>query len=570
MTAAITNLFPGSPAVAGENIMVQETASGESDFANLLGVTETTAVQPKEEFTGAEPSSPLQELFTFLNILWGNGTTENDSLSMMPESQTNSLDTGDAGLPSIENASGNSVNANGWSNGFVSELQIILSMFQYIAGNFQASDKGINTSTSKDFTVVPMESALPENPLNNTTASGYMALGNPQTQATSLPTVAPGINLSGQNLPEITDEPAEVWQQNTNERPGAPFSDYYSLDTKATASDKPLLVSSASSPERVPDESNLGAGRAKASDANNLDMHFMTITYSKDKGIDIADLRYSGPLSEELGTEMAKIKDSSFISRPQYTQNETIRMAKASFKANTASLDMQTVHISPELLQDRLSTSPSDPASGINPTSIGNSAGDETLTIDFNDNLADNSDGDSQIDQQAGNGRNITPSSITAAYKGVDDSGNIIDSYSDDLVTSQVKEGINQALKMNKNRAVLHLNPPELGSVKVNITVSHNNQVQASFVADHPETRHILETNMQQLKDSLAQNGFSMAHVNVDVSGGFSQWAGAQQEKLTPFGYPTEYLNTDRDNDSIDTEISRTTGIRPDGVHVIA
>ncbi len=138
-------------------------------------------------------------------------------------------------------------------------------------------------------------------------------------------------------------------------------------------------------------------------------------------------------------------------------------------------------------------------------------------------------------------------------------------------VAAQLADGISQAVKLNRNRAVLHLNPPELGSVKVNISVDHANHIQASFIADHPETKHILEANLQHLRDNLTQNGFSLGQVNVDIGGnnfaGFNQ--DPQGHHLTPFGDPAMWLNNNAEN-SADTAASATGNvIDQNGVHVV-
>ncbi len=135
-------------------------------------------------------------------------------------------------------------------------------------------------------------------------------------------------------------------------------------------------------------------------------------------------------------------------------------------------------------------------------------------------------------------------------------------------VAVQLADGISQAVKMNRSRAILHLNPPELGTVKVNITLGHNNHVQANFITDHPDTRHIIEANLQNLRDNLAQSGFSLGQVNVDLGGNAYANSGGdpQGHHLTPFGDPEMWLNNNNENVAPE---SLGQGISQDGVHVI-
>ncbi len=569
--AAITNLFPGSPPVTGENITTSGTASGKSDFDNLLGATEMASAQHGESLNNNDQAAnPFKDLFAFLNLLWGNGDNENGSQPLSLTSKEGQYGTEEAGSSDAKENAPNP-GTDRWSNGFISQLQMILTMFQELAMAFQGDS---SSSVSSQSPTVPLESGLLEAPSNEAATSAYMVSENPQIQSASMSkVVAPGINLAETGLSEtVENEPNTTWQGDINQKSNIPFPG--NPDGAKADSDRASQTAATQPSGRQTGEPGSRIAEQRQSSENDLDLHLMTVTYSKGRGLNISDLRYSG--SGRFGQRISNDQRLSFIDTSQDSQDESIQMAKASIKTDHGNLEMQTLHVSPDLLKGRLSTSSPVSEAQNNQTSTINAKGDEALTIDFNNNQnqepGNNQNGDEGQSTQQFDQRRITPSSITAIYRNdidIDTSANVADNNLDDLVTTQVREGISQALKMNKNRAVLHLNPPELGSVKVNITVSHNNHVQASFVADHPETRHILEANMQQLRDSLSQNGFSMSQVNVDVSGGFSQWTGAQQEKLTPFGYPTSLL-TDRNDGVEEVTTSRTTGIRPDGVHIIA
>ncbi len=90
-----------------------------------------------------------------------------------------------------------------------------------------------------------------------------------------------------------------------------------------------------------------------------------------------------------------------------------------------------------------------------------------------------------------------------------------------DLRTSmmeQLRQGITRTVALNRNRAVIHLNPPELGSVTIRISVNHNNHVQASFITEHTHTNQLLQSGMETLKNQLAQNGFDLGQVNINLS----------------------------------------------------
>ncbi|MGO3345003.1 MAG: flagellar hook-length control protein FliK [Marinomonas sp.] len=67
--------------------------------------------------------------------------------------------------------------------------------------------------------------------------------------------------------------------------------------------------------------------------------------------------------------------------------------------------------------------------------------------------------------------------------------------------------------------AHIKLDPPELGSLTVKVSVdSDNNTTQISFMAATPQTRDLLESQMGRLRDMLAQQGMDLGNVDVGVS----------------------------------------------------
>ncbi len=84
-------------------------------------------------------------------------------------------------------------------------------------------------------------------------------------------------------------------------------------------------------------------------------------------------------------------------------------------------------------------------------------------------------------------------------------------------VAGQLEQGITEAVRMNRSRAVLHLNPPELGSVKIRISVYGGNEIKAVFVTDNPDTRQLIHAGLDTLRGHLADSGYALGSANVDV-----------------------------------------------------
>ncbi|AMO98849.1 flagellar hook-length control FliK family protein [Collimonas arenae] len=77
--------------------------------------------------------------------------------------------------------------------------------------------------------------------------------------------------------------------------------------------------------------------------------------------------------------------------------------------------------------------------------------------------------------------------------------------------------------------AELHLNPPDLGPLKVTLTIN-DNQAQAMFVSAHQAVRSAVEAALPQLRNSLADNGISLGNTSVSADTQQQQSAFAQQQ----------------------------------------
>ncbi len=78
--------------------------------------------------------------------------------------------------------------------------------------------------------------------------------------------------------------------------------------------------------------------------------------------------------------------------------------------------------------------------------------------------------------------------------------------------------------------AHIRLDPPELGSLTVKVSVDSDSNTQISFVAATPQARDLLEGQMGRLREMLAQQGMDLSRADVDVS---QRDASGAQEQLS-------------------------------------
>lgn len=87
-------------------------------------------------------------------------------------------------------------------------------------------------------------------------------------------------------------------------------------------------------------------------------------------------------------------------------------------------------------------------------------------------------------------------------------------------------------------QAELRLDPPELGRINVRISVT-NDQASVSFMSPHGTVREAVEASLPKLRDLLAENGFTLA--NVDVTSQFQQRQGEQSGRRNGSGSNGSY-----------------------------
>ncbi len=72
-------------------------------------------------------------------------------------------------------------------------------------------------------------------------------------------------------------------------------------------------------------------------------------------------------------------------------------------------------------------------------------------------------------------------------------------------------------LGAGQQSASLTLNPPDLGPLKVVISV-HNDQANTTFISDNDEVRKALESGMSNLRDKMNESGIQLGQANVSTS----------------------------------------------------
>jgi len=82
------------------------------------------------------------------------------------------------------------------------------------------------------------------------------------------------------------------------------------------------------------------------------------------------------------------------------------------------------------------------------------------------------------------------------------------------ILIKQIAENAGGSLLNGVGRVKISLNPPHLGTLRMDI-VLNDNKVQVILQVENDQVRHVLQVNMEQLKTSLHSHGLIVDNVNV-------------------------------------------------------
>ena len=110
-------------------------------------------------------------------------------------------------------------------------------------------------------------------------------------------------------------------------------------------------------------------------------------------------------------------------------------------------------------------------------------------------------------------------------------------------VASQIIERISFRGMGSQKEINIKLDPPSLGSVRMNVSTS-GESVRTTIVTENHFVKQVIEGNLSQLKDSLANQGIKVDHFSVLVGGNAEQNTAHQQESASP----TQTLGLDNED----------------------
>jgi flagellar hook-length control protein FliK len=104
--------------------------------------------------------------------------------------------------------------------------------------------------------------------------------------------------------------------------------------------------------------------------------------------------------------------------------------------------------------------------------------------------------------------------------------------------------------------ARLRLYPPDLGGVRVQMSVSSAGVVQASFTAEQPATAQLLQQHVNQFREALNAQGLAVDRIQIAVQGTSTTFTGSGQSGSNPEQRPDFSANQQRRQERQDSQSS--------------
>ena len=95
---------------------------------------------------------------------------------------------------------------------------------------------------------------------------------------------------------------------------------------------------------------------------------------------------------------------------------------------------------------------------------------------------------------------------------------------------NRVAEELTSQVKLNKREAVIQLDPPELGKIKIEMRLE-GDKLEARIVAEVHESRVLIESHLQELRQALRLQHLDLADVRVSQDG----WSGGSGDPMQGF-----------------------------------
>lgn len=118
--------------------------------------------------------------------------------------------------------------------------------------------------------------------------------------------------------------------------------------------------------------------------------------------------------------------------------------------------------------------------------------------------------------------------------------------------------------------AVLTLNPPDLGPMRIVINLSDSQQqLGASFMAAQPETRAAIEAAMPRLREMLDSAGIQLGQTNVSSGGPQSNdWTGGNRDTSNKTGQ-SAFFGADNEAGGLEAVIQPPASLQRTGAGLI-
>jgi flagellar hook-length control protein FliK len=125
----------------------------------------------------------------------------------------------------------------------------------------------------------------------------------------------------------------------------------------------------------------------------------------------------------------------------------------------------------------------------------------------------------------------------------------------EESIMNQLSDKVQTALKTGVTEIRLLLRPESLGEMRVKLTID-GDVVMGKIYVENQQVKHIVESNLQMLKDSLAQHNLQAGSFDVNVNGGDREDLREMANRALQSGMVNNNEIRDKDQNVSDKDVS--------------
>ena len=156
-----------------------------------------------------------------------------------------------------------------------------------------------------------------------------------------------------------------------------------------------------------------------------------------------------------------------------------------------------------------------------------------------------------------------------ARVSGVPDAGASIHGLDGGRILRSAEETIVHAFHVGRKDAILHVEPPDMGRIRIHISMAESGMVDVHLSAEHPEVMAVLNSNLDGLRSQLDERGVPLGRMDVSAGGDSGGFAGNDPGWDQEDQWPGPHYSGEKVRAGHGEQVGYEGGLRGEGLHLV-